>query len=149
MPIGAEYPPPARPKTPPRTRRSSNTQTIQANGEESSQPELTTLRLSSPGSRHPRNRSPDSADRRSLRERAIQECRRLEQALVELSALEFAGERIANLLSLLARQERVESFLHQQPRENVVVLGDQQIGALVAELPGSLLGEPLDRRSFF
>ena len=66
-----------------------------------------------------------------------------------MAALEFAGERIANLLSLLARQERVETLLHQHPRENVVILGDQQIDALIADLPGLLLGEPLDRRSFF
>ena len=66
-----------------------------------------------------------------------------------MAALEFAGERIANLLSLLARQERIETLLHQHWRENVVILGDQQIDALIADLPGSLLGEPLDRRSFF
>ena len=66
-----------------------------------------------------------------------------------MAALEFAGERIANLLSLLARQERIETLLHQHWRENVVILGDQQIDALIADLPGSLLGKPLDRRSFF
>ncbi len=65
-----------------------------------------------------------------------------------MAALEFAGERIANLLSLLARQERIETLLHQHWRENVVILGDQQIDALIADLPGSLFGKLLDGASF-
>ena len=50
----------------------------QADREESAQTEFRCVCVSSPGSRHPRYRSPESVDRRSLRERAIQECRRLQ-----------------------------------------------------------------------
>ena len=58
--------------------KQQHTEDSQADREESAQTEFRFVCVSSPGSRHPRNRSPESADRRSLRERAVQECRRLE-----------------------------------------------------------------------
>ena len=131
------------------TEEHQHSEDSQADGEESTQTEFRTVCLSSPGSRNPRNCSPEPATAGASASALSRSDVALSKPAVKMAALEFAGERIANLMSFFERQERIVTLFHQQRRENVVILGDQQVGTFIADLPGSPLGKLVDRLAFF